>query len=292
MPISRLLRGLFVGLLGVSAAAPVHARQAPEPGGRAVPAPGQTLGRLAPGSPTRLAVELPSLPGGGTAFLASAIVPGGGQYLLGQDRWVAYGAVEVWSWVSWLQQRNSGRTLAERYRDLAWQVARRISTGERRDTVFEYYEALAYYAASGAFDLEPGSPGVQPEVERGTFNGELWALARALHGGESAVPGTPGHARALEYYMARAIPPGYAWVWGASNLEQQVFVDLIAESDAAFRSASRYLGLILANHLASAVDALVTARLRQLGSDALRIQSAPVRGPGGVRWEYSIRVTF
>jgi hypothetical protein len=75
-------------------------------------------------------------------------------------------------------------------------------------------------------------------------------------------------------------------------LEQQVFADMIADSDAAFRLATRYLGLILANHIASAVDALVTARLRQLAGGALRIELGSTSGTAGVRFHYGVRVRF
>jgi hypothetical protein len=229
-------------------------------------------------------------------FVASAVVPGAAQLLAGDDRWVPYMAVEAWAWISFVQQRRSARTIEKRYRDLAWQVARRVSVGERRDTVFEYYEAMANprHPSSGAFDASPNQPGIQPEQQPGTFNGDVWMLARALHipAGHAAVPGAPGYEAALAYYMAHAIRPEYAWAWGASNLEQQVFADLIRDSDAAFRAATRYLGVILANHIVSTVDALVTSRLRQLAGEDVRFEATPVRDLSGTRWEYGVRVAF
>lgn len=281
MPHATRCTGLPIALLLLATAAPAAARQSEAlRGGTAAAAR----------APVRLSIEPPEVSvNGGLAFLASAVVPGAGQYLLGSDRWIAYGAVEIWAALSWYDQRRTARSLAERYRDVAWQVARRISTGERRDTVFEYYEAMAHYRTSGAFDLEPNLPGVQPEVERGTFNGDLWALAVGLHGATTE-PGTPGYERALAYYVERAIPSGYAWAW-SGGLEQQVFVDLIAESDAAFRSAARYVGVVLANHIVSAVDALVIARLRQLGAD-VHIEGGAVRNSGMLRWEYGFRIGF
>jgi hypothetical protein len=227
-------------------------------------------------------------------FLLSAAVPGAAQYLSGDARWVPYMALEAWGWVSYVQQRRSARSLERRYRDLAWQVARRISAGERRDTVFEYYESMVHYSSSGVFDAEPLVEGVQPETRAGTFNGDVWLLAVALHvpGGRAPTPGSPGYDAALAYYTAHAIPPAYAWAWGASNLEQQVFAGLISDSDAAFRSATRYLGLILANHIASTVDALITSRLRHYAGDAIRFESVPVRDRGGLRWEHGVRIGF
>jgi hypothetical protein len=222
-------------------------------------------------------------------FLASALLPGSAQYLMGDDRWVPYAAVEVWALISYVQQRRLARSLEARYRDVAWQVARRVSVGERRDTVFEYYEAMAHYASSGGW-LPDGAP----ERQEGTFNGELWRLARALYfpGGQAAAPGSPAYEAALAYYLSRAIPPAYAWAWGGSKLEQQVFAGLIGESDAAFRSAGRYLGLILANHVTSAVEAFITLRLRQLSGENLRLETGPGRrGPDG-GWDYGVRIRF
>jgi hypothetical protein len=222
-------------------------------------------------------------------FLASAVVPGAAQFLMGDDRWVPYAAVEVWALISYVQQRRLGRSLEARYRDVAWQVARRVSVGERRDTVFEYYEAMIYYPSSGGW-----MPDGFPEQQAGTFNGELWRLATALYfpGGRPAAPGSPDYEAAVRFYLSRAVPPGYAWAWGSAALEQQVFADLISESDAAFRSATRYVGVILANHMASAVEALITSRLRQMSGDALRLETGPSRpgNPGG--WDYGVRIQF
>jgi hypothetical protein len=232
----------------------------------------------------------------GPAFLASALLPGAAQYRAGDERWVPYIAAEVYAWASYIENRREANRLARQYRDLAWQVARRVSVGTRRDSVFEYYEAMAdpQYGSSGAFDLDGQTPGVQPETEPGTFNGDLWQLARELFfaGGQESVPGTPAHAAALDYYLQRAIPDSYAWAWGSSILEKQTFADLITESDAASRSASRYLGLIVANHLVSAVDALVTARLRELTGGAMRIDGGAVRVGGELRWLQNVQIRF
>jgi hypothetical protein len=261
------------------AGSPVSGADAQQTGDPALPAAGSVRPEL------RGQEQLPS-----PVFLASAVLPGSAQYLMGDDRWVPYIAVELWSLVSWAQQRRLARSLEQRYRDVAWQVPRRSDRPEtRRDTVFEYYEAMAYYRASGGW-----MPDGLPERQAGTFNGDLWALAKALYipAGQPATPGTAAFQAAVAYYQSRAIPPGYGWAWGGSNLEQQVFADLIVESDAAFRSASRYAGMILANHITSAVDALITARLRQLAGNGVGFESAPVPGAGGVRWAYGLRVSF
>ncbi|HSJ10857.1 MAG TPA: hypothetical protein VK928_13115 [Longimicrobiales bacterium] len=232
----------------------------------------------------------------GPDFLLSALLPGAAQYRAGDGRWVPYMAVEAWSWLSFIQHQRNGQRLARRYRDVAWRVARRVSAGEvRRDTVFAYYEAMAdaRYPASGAFDADPDVPGVQPERSPNTFNGDIWNLAQRLYlGGRPPVPGSPGYEAALAYYQRRAIPDGFAWAWGVSTLEQRAYRNLIADSDEAYAAARQHLGLILANHITSTVDALVTARLRQLGANGMELRTTPGRDARGLNIESSLRITF
>jgi hypothetical protein len=203
----------------------------------------------------------------GRAFLLSALIPGVGQRTLGQDRWIAYMAGEVWAWTQYLGRRRDGRRLQERYRDLAWLVARRVSSGPRIDGNFEYYESMTQYQASGAFDVEPGRPGVQPERDPETFNGSIWLLAREIYSlDEPGLPpdeGSEQYESALRYYTGRAIAPSFAWNWSSNILQQAEFADLIRESDENLRRGTTMIGIILANHLLSAVDALVTGRLLQ-----------------------------
>lgn len=221
----------------------------------------------------------------GLALAASAVLPGAGQFLLGNDRWVPYLALELWGWISFLNRRSDARALASDYRDLAWSVARRVSVGDRRDTIFEYYEEMTHFAASGTWDSDPETPGVQPELDPTTYNGDQWALARSLFfpGGGNYQPGTTPYERALSYYLSSAIPPTFTWAWGDSFLEQQSFRELIRRSDEAYRSASNMLGLILANHVVSAVDALVIGRLQSAPDESrrLRVGSGLERGAYG-----------
>lgn len=237
----------------------------------------------------------PAVGSAGRAFFVSALVPGGGQWLLGQGRWVPYLAVESWAWLQYRSRYQTGRQLARRYRELARQVPRRISPGPRPDGPFEYYEAMSKYSASGAFDADPWEPGVQPEQNPNTYNGMIWKLARDMFlpaGSGPPDPDSPEYQLALQYYMERATPQEYAWSWGEHRLEQQAFADLIRQSDEAFRSATMALGLILANHLVSAVDAFVTARLRSAreGLAPVEIESGLDPQGGTLRWTASVRV--
>jgi hypothetical protein len=230
------------------------------------------------------------------AFVASAVLPGAGQYLLGEERWVPFVVLEAWAVLSYLDRRGDGRSLERAYKDLAWSVARRVSSGARRDTVFQYYEALTEYDASGNLDVDPRQAGVQPELDVTTFNGGVWRLARQLYlpGGGLYPPGSAEYQRALAYYMRRAIPPEYKWAWGASRLEQQVYIDLIDQSDDAFREATQLLGVLVANHIVSAVDALVTARLRRSGDGGLQLRLRGAPGPGFDRagWTFAVQVAW
>src|SRR5690606_5371015 len=145
---------------------------------------------------------------GAAAPFLSVILPGAGQYRLGQTRWIAYAALEAAGWLWFRDRRASGLDFEARYRDLAWDVARTGTTGVRRDGDFHDYEALARYERSGAFDADATRAGVQPETDPSTYNGALWALARAMFfpaGADSLPVDSPEYARALEYYVERAV---------------------------------------------------------------------------------------
>jgi hypothetical protein len=260
-------------------------------GAETAPASGQRL----PVFDARLVPQAaPTTTDPGIAFAASAIVPGAGQFLLKADRWVPFLALEVWGWVSYADRHNDANRLARQYRDLAWVAGRRNSIGERRDSTFEYYEAMSHFAASGLFDFDPRLSGVQPELDATTYNGEQWRLAKSIYfsGGVEYPVGSPQYTRALEYYQTRAIPASFAWAWGASNLELQTFRDLIRSSDESYRDATQILGVILVNHVVSAVDALVLARIQAARRSGLnlRVDSRMEPGWAGPRWSAELRL--
>lgn len=229
------------------------------------------------------AVVRPSAPHGSLRpGLLSAVAPGAGQYSLGTSRWILYVALEATALYWYFDRRAAGREFEADYRDLAWEVARSgIVGGERRDGDFRYYEALARYERSGAFDVDPNRDGVQPETDPSTYNGSIWALARAMFfpaGVDSLPEDAPEYRSALEYYVERAFGPEFLWSWADDPSARLRYVRLIEESDGARRSATLALGLVLANHLASAVDAFVTARLR-----AVRSMPSSLEFESGVR---------
>jgi len=195
--------------------------------------------------------------------VASLLVPGTGQLVTRRDRGVVYLAVELLVLSRFIQYSREGRREAGRFRSLAFEVARRTFSPDRRDTVFEYYETMERFAQSGAFDRDTGAAFV-PESDPATYNGSVWLLARRTFWADPSAPpdpASPEFHRALGFYQARAVGPDFVWSWHDHSLEHQVFRETIHSSDNAFRRAQNQLGLLLANHVASAVDALVSSRL-------------------------------
>lgn len=206
------------------------------------------------------------------ALLYSGVLPGWGQQRLHKIRWLGFMAVELAGWAFLWERQRTGHDFRARYRDLAWYVARRGTLGERMDGDFEYYEALGQYRASGAFDEDPYVGGVQPETDTTTFNGALWSLAWEIFlvPGEQGTPGpgTSEYEQAMEYYAVRSIGPEFQWDWNGDDVSRAEYDRLIRRSDAALRRVTTLVGVILANHLAAAFDAFITARLRAVDSAA------------------------
>lgn len=194
---------------------------------------------------------------------ASLLVPGSGQLLAGQERGAAYVAVEVYSLVRILQLNDEGRREGDRYRDLAFDVARRTFSPVRRDTVFEYFETMERFSESGLYDRDPG-PALLPEIDAATYNGSVWLLARRTFWSDPDLPpdpGSPEYLRAVRFYQDHAVGPNFQWTWRDASLEHGVFRESIRKSDTAFRRVQNMLGVLLANHVVSAVDALISSRL-------------------------------
>ncbi|HEX6315847.1 MAG TPA: hypothetical protein VFZ73_13345, partial [Gemmatimonadaceae bacterium] len=69
--------------------------------------------------------------------------------------------------------------------------------------------------------------------------------------------------RAEGFYRSRAYDQTYRWSWTGAPDEYNRFVALIDDSNEANRRALVDLGVIIANHALSMVDAYVTIRLRR-----------------------------
>ncbi|MGH7606086.1 MAG: hypothetical protein ACREME_02000 [Gemmatimonadales bacterium] len=195
--------------------------------------------------------------------LASLLVPGTGQLLARQDRGAVYLAAEVYLLSRFIQLDREAEEHARRFQTLAYDVARRTFSPERRDTVFEYYEHMERFIESGRYDIDPGDAFV-PEPDPRTYNGSVWLLARRTFWEDPDMPPdptSPAYWGALQFYQARAVGPAFRWSWRDHAPEHQVFRETIRRSDVAFRRAQNQVGLLLANHIVSAVDALISARM-------------------------------
>ncbi|GMV08237.1 MAG: hypothetical protein AMXMBFR53_45120 [Gemmatimonadota bacterium] len=213
-------------------------------------------------APAQEAGSRVSGPGASAATLAarSLVVPGWGQLAQEQRRGAAYATAEVALWVFWGHRRGQARDLRDALRNLAWETAR-ASRGQRLDGPWAYYEDLSHWLRSGAFDGS-AAPGVQPEDDPSTFNGSVWKLARDLHfAGGSPGPGDAAYEKAVAWYGDRAYGDAFLWDWTGLSAEHARFRDLIRRSDDRFRQATTVLGAVLANHLLSAADAFVSARV-------------------------------
>lgn len=223
--------------------------------------------------------------------LASLIAPGTGQLMAGRERAAVFMAAELYLVARVLQLNKEAHREGDRFRDLAFEVARRTFTGQRRDTVFEYYETMERFDESGAYDLDAG-PGFAPETNVATYNGSMWQLARRTYWEDPEVPPDPTSTefqRALQFYQSRAVGPNYRWSWHGASLEHEVFRQSIRRSDSAFRRTQNQLGLLLANHVLSAVDALITSRLASALGRRADFRTT-VSGPG--RASIAITVGF
>jgi len=226
--------------------------------------------------------------------VASLVLPGSGQLLAGQDRGVLYFAAEVLCVTRVLSLNGEAVRERDRYRDLAFGVARAAFSPARRDTVFEYFEVMEKYVESGPFDTDPG-PSLVPPTDEQTYNGSIWKLARETFFADPDSPpdtASEEYQRALEFYSDRAVGPNFQWSWRNAGIEQDLYRQSIKRSDDAFRAAVQYLGLLLANHLLSAIDGFVSYRLS--GNDrAVAVQSNVWIEPGwqgGVRGALAVRV--
>ena len=187
--------------------------------------------------------------------------------MLGQDRALAFLAVEGYGWLRYASDVREGRRQRNGYRALAARVARAYLSEESPVGDFEYYERMEHYVESGVFDSSPDD-GVQPETDPESFNGFIWLRARTTYWEDPAIPPPPSSAQyfaALDYYSDRAIRPEYRWSWRNAQLEQDLFRRTIGKSNDAFRRSIQDLGVIIANHALSTVDAYVTVRIRHAG---------------------------
>lgn len=214
------------------------------------------------------------------APVASLLVPGLGQALLRQDRFIAYVAMEAWGVLEFSNQRQEARRQQGQYQALAQNVARALYGPSWPLGTWAYYESMEHYLESGVFDRIPGGD-VDPENNEDTYNGAMWLLARTTYWSDPTVAPSVSSAeyrRAVNFYLDRAVRPEYRWSWRSAQLEQDLYVRTIRRSNTAFRQARMALGALLANHMLSSIDAFVTLRVEGLEGGGSRIRAAlPLR---------------
>lgn len=200
------------------------------------------------------------------AILASAVLPGAGQAILRQRRALVYVAIEAFALSSYNGHTRVARRTRDEYRALASNVARAAFSTLRPVGDFDYYERMEHFASSGAFDLGTGGGLLQPERDTTTFNGAMWLLARRTYWKDpfqSPERGSSEWTKAEQFYLQRAIRPEFRWSWEGAQGEYSLFRQLIRRSNDRYRSAVADLGVVLGNHVLSAIDASVAFRLAQ-----------------------------
>lgn len=195
----------------------------------------------------------------------SAILPGSGQAVVGSSRAVPFLAIEAFAWTSFVRHSLQYRRRRDGYRDLAANVARAEFTSVRPHGDFAYYERMTHYQVSGRYDLVAGG-GIEPETDTTTYNGAVWLLARRTYWRDPSIaPDTSSSdwVRAVTFYRERAYDQLYRWSWANAPREYAAFLSLIDRSNDANRHAMLDLGVVIANHVLSTVDAYITLRLRR-----------------------------
>jgi hypothetical protein len=185
------------------------------------------------------------------APLASVIIPGVGQVMLGNDRFVGYAAVEVLSWWKFTKDSRDQSLQESAYKDIARQVARASFSSTAPDREWTYYETMRDWKESGVYSKTVAGP-VDPETDVTTFNGAQWQLAQAT---------SPDRASALVKYERAAIKPEYRWSWRNAQLQYDIFKRTTFKRDDAYYAGIQDLIVIGANHVLSMVDAFATVRL-------------------------------
>jgi hypothetical protein len=195
--------------------------------------------------------------------------------MLRQDRFVAYLTVEAFALLQYAVNHREGERQQAAYRGLARTVSRAYYGPVRPDGDFEYYERMEHFVESGVYDETPGATQLHPEDDPTTYNGSVWLFARQTFWDDPNVsPDTASAAykNALAFYTRRAVRPQFQWSWRNAQLEQDLFRRTIRASNDAFRKSVQDLGLVIANHVLSTVDAYISVRVRSGGPDRYDVE--------------------
>ncbi|MBV6521009.1 MAG: hypothetical protein MNPFHGCM_01130 [Gemmatimonadaceae bacterium] len=245
---------------------------------RAESAPGGSALVALAGTP---ALSVRNRDGSYWSVVASALAPGSGQALLGEQRFLPYAAFELFSWALYASHARDARARRREYRALASSVARAKFSANRPTGDFDYYERLEHYVESGLFDVVAGGD-LDPETDTTTYNGSIWYLARRTFWKDvNLVPSrsSPEWQQAEMLYVRRAYRDDFLWSWRNAHLEFDEYRRLIRGANDASRRSIQDLGLIIANHALSLVDAFITVRLRRRTGSAGEVRELEVSFP-------------
>ncbi len=201
------------------------------------------------------------------APVASLILPGAGQFMLGQQRAVAYAVAEAYLVLQSVASKRDGDRDRDEYRAIAADVARRPFSADRPTGPWSYYEVMSEQLESGRFDRIPGG-GIDPETDESTYNGESWRLARENFWEDPDEPPpvtSAEYQRALDFYASRAVRDEFRWSWRDAQLQRDLYSQTITSANRSYKRSVNMIGLVGANHLTSLIDAYVTVRIRRYG---------------------------
>jgi hypothetical protein len=187
------------------------------------------------------------------APIASAIVPGSGQLMLGHDRFIVYAAVEVLGWWKYLKDTHEQTRQEALYKELARGAARSHFSTTLPDGGWSYYELMRDWQESGRYSQTDVGP-VVPETNDSTYNGKRWQLAQATHVND--------YAGALAEYEEIAVKPEFRWSWRNAGFQYDIFKRTTENRNDAYHAAVADLAVIAANHALSMVDAFIGFRLQ------------------------------
>ena len=177
----------------------------------------------------------------GIAFLSSAIAPGAGELYSGAWRGLAFTAAEIAFWTTSIALHGQGEGLEDDY--------------------YEYVDEHVLFE-----EVEPGSSTAtstenwtQEDYEHATQS-DNW---RYVYTAEGKWPNQEPLDRVGKFYWDD-LPEGRVDEPGASNMVSQTRAEARSKRDSTnykFKQAKFFLGLVAVNHIISAIDARIAAKL-------------------------------
>ena len=138
-------------------------------------------------------------------------MPGAGQVILGQQRSVAYIALEAFIWVEYFKDRQDEHKQGVGYRDLAARVARSAFSSSAPVGTWSYYELLKHKLQRGSLIHGDETKAVVIAWRRGEREDDLHAIAAPVWGSRAelaAIIGVQGPASRFDQAeMDAAVEP-------------------------------------------------------------------------------------